>query len=338
MKIKFHWEIVTIPLTLLLSTSLGAQVWKQQIKQYNEYVKNQQQEFDKYISRKEKQYNEFVEKQDREFESYLANSWKQFKLFKAKSPYNKPKPRQMPKWDAPKAIKHGKAKIKASLKTKHKLTMIDSYRYFLPETEGKVIYLEEKIDFYGAVLNIKYDRNFIKPVINRVDENGVSKYWAQMCKTDYNRFILLMKEYKRKMRLNDWGYYLLLKKTANALFTHNENITTLFTWFMLNKSGFVARAGYINNRVYLLLPSLNTIYGINYFVVNNMRYYVFPSTTKNIKTYRKDYACAGKIIDLEIKNPLNLGGKPHSRKLTFTYNGKSHNFELKYNINTIKFF
>jgi len=58
---------------------------------------------------------------------------------------------------------------------------------------------------------------------------------ATLLEVNYGDFINQLNSFKTEMNLNDWGYYLLVKKSAKAI-TTDENAQLFLEWFLLTKS------------------------------------------------------------------------------------------------------
>ena len=95
---------------------------------------------------------------------------------------------------------------------------------------------------------------------------------------------------------------------------------------------------YAENRIYLLFPAANMIYGIKYFLIDYIKYYAPDFPFDKVATYEKDFPEATQILDLNIYNALNIGTDYADRSFRLTYENKECSFTVKYNLNAIEFY
>ena len=196
------------------------------------------------------------------------------------------------------------------------------------------------LDYYGNNIDFIYHKKLKEATINAVSESQIANFWADACKSDYYNTIEQMLEYKNLNNLNDFAYMKLAEKISEKIHSNNKNNSKLLTWFLLAKSGYKLKVGYSGNSVYILVPCVNVIYSYSYFVLENLKYYIFEEETqvKSIYTYRQDYPEANKIMNFNIYKAPLLGPEKYIRELDFTYENKSYKFDIAYSKNLIEFY
>ena len=314
---------------------------------FEEYKKKQQQQFEKFKEEREKQleqlageFDEYVKNMDKEFSDYLKNRWKEFDMFRGIEPPEEPKPDVAPVYkkserpEPPKSLPvlTPKIKIESGVPEKPILPRIEKTE---PEKFPKN---SKEIDFYGYPVIFDFDKNLEQKIAGEVNEDNISLFWNDLSETNYNHLIEQLFYYKGLMNLNDWGYYLLLKKTAEKIIDSHKNSKILLTWFLLIRSGYKTKVAYLENEIFLLLPSANQLYGVNFFTLNNMNYYMLEGETKNLFTYEKDFPEAEKILNLNIYHPISLGEEILDKSINFVYRENKYPITISYNNKIINFY
>jgi hypothetical protein len=200
--------------------------------------------------------------------------------------------------------------------------------------------------FFDAELTIHYDENLKAPSSNEINKETISAFWGALSRANYDDFITQAQYYRKQMKLNDWGYCLLLHKIGESIYQGNRNLTYLFVWFMLAKSGYSAKVGYYQDKVYLLLPSANTLYGASYFTYGNdsNRFYVVSlngksqSDVETLYTYDGTYPGADKLINLMVDSSPNIRNTVANKTLKFNYKEKDYVLPVKFDQNAVDFF
>lgn len=193
------------------------------------------------------------------------------------------------------------------------------------------------LNFYGTNVDLTYDPNLAGTLPAEIHNTTIADFWDRVNKTNYMGLIRQLGDVKTRMNLNDWGYYLLVKKTAEKI-SSSQNYSRLLSWFLLTKSGYRTRVSYAENTICLMFPSSNNIYGLRYFMIDNIKFYAPDFPYNQIYTYEKDFAGSSKVFDLNIYNALNIGDRFDQRNFQFSYKGKDYNFPVKYNMNSVEFY
>ena len=285
-------------------------------------------EYQEWLKRQQTEYGQFEEQQDKEFLEFLNKEWKQADLEPAKPLYAKPKPEVSPAFrkEPPPAEPKVAGKPVVVPKAAPPVTPARP----LPEPPAqppaekysstiKLDFFRVPIEFRNAPLNAKLNAP--------LSEESIRDFWKTLSESRNEVIIEQALWWKKEMRLNDWGYCLLLKKTADALFPKKENESVLFTWFLLMRSGYDARVGYSGERVFLLIPASTSLFGLPYFSFagSSHRYYALilgPETgqlPKSVNTYEGTYPGAARLFDFSLSVLPRLGSRPVSKNIRFTF-------------------
>lgn len=212
-----------------------------------------------------------------------------------------------------------------------------------PEPSRPVNITTLSFTFCGAPLEMDVDPKLKVYVGSRVDNRSISEYWERMSQANTEDFLKQAQFSKKHMNLNDWGYGYLLFKIGGNLYPQSVNAATLFTWYMLVKSGYDARVGYGGNNVFLLLPSNNVWYEVSHFKIENRKYYLANfgekrSEPNTLYIYNESYPGANKPVEVRMDQPPNISRSAEDRELKFFYNGTEYIIPAKYNKTDIDFF
>ncbi len=306
---------------------------------YEEIIIQMQGEYEDFKKKNEEKFNNYVQQIDKDFSDYLKQAWEEYELFAADKRKTEPKPPVAPKYD--------KEKDKTShVEIEHLLLISPNIIQKLqPELPGvKKIEPEnfekfsDKINFYGSELKYNYDKNFKLDIPNSINEIAISNYWDKMSETNYNHFIDQLLNFKKDYNLNDWGYYILIKDISSRIYPDSENGANLLTWFLLTRSRYKAKVAFKDNEVFLMLPSNNIIYGKNYYIFNDLKYYVLNKKIENIQTFNKDFPETDIILDLNLYYPINVGSNVSQKTLKFKDNGEEYLIKINYKPDAINFY
>lgn len=140
-------------------------------------------------------------------------------------------------------------------------------------------------------------------------EKVVADGWRKLAAEDFTSFFGAYREYSRKLHLNDWGNYQLLKYISQqqyASFSQQEQI--LFLFYVLSNAGYrvkIGRAG--ETSLVLLLPFIEEVYRLPFIRVGEEKYYVLDTDSERLKklySIASDYPKAENIISLKIREAL----------------------------------
>ena len=188
--------------------------------------------------------------------------------------------------------------------------------------------------FYGKNCSVNYKAEIDLP--STIDNKDIADFFEEMSKSKYQKALKQLQEYKLQMKLNDYAYVMLLQRASEKVFDDKRK-ATLFTWFILLKSGYSVKVAYDKNIVYLLLPSEQILYLTSYLKIDNKNYYFMTKNdlSKDVYTYKASYPNADKSINMLFENEVNITEENEKKVLTFSYFGKEYNVFSSYNKSAI---
>lgn len=332
--------VFMIILSLCLPLSIVAQIDKD-MKEFDDFVKQQQMEFDVFVS-----------EQNKEFAKFLKETWKEYDLQKPVLRPQRPEPVKPVNFDRnkpvgkPQEVKVGEvsslpipevtpsATFPSSRKktpfpvvpggkdpvvtpeTKPK-TKPEVTPEMKPETKPGVTIPTKRspsgmeFSFYGKDCAVSaLLRNRL--TLQGITEKDISKGWEMLSRSDYQPLIDDCMVIKKENNLNDYGYLLLTRKVSTELCgsTHLDEIA-LMQMFILSQSGYKAKMVRMDDRLTLFYASDHMIYATCYITLNGVKYYRFDTTkSKNnsIYTYTHDFADAKNVVNMNISAPQTFTG------------------------------
>ncbi|MFQ5650891.1 MAG: hypothetical protein ACE5IY_13195 [bacterium] len=306
---------------------------------------NAQEDYEKWLEKQQQAFQEFKEKRDKDFTEFLKKEWRNMQLREGLKRDENPKPVKMPQAEKlpPRDIDRPDLRIIKDIPVPEVVPLP------IPELEDNPVPLDlEKgqpitVDYFGAALTVHVDRGFSSPFVAHIENKALSAHWKKLSALNYEDLLTQVQFLREQMQLNDWGYGMLLNGVARGIHPTSQNDRNLFLWFMLSKSGYEAKIGYQKNRIYLLLPSLNVLYGVRYFVIDGRKFHVLSFDNQNEKvkslfTYDGRYPGAITSFDLEVKNVPKIKNAGTSKHLSFEYRGKTYALAVDYDDSAVKFF
>ena len=198
--------------------------------------------------------------------------------------------------------------------------------------------------FFGRKVQLRYSPGINVGITLPINNKEIGKYWEKIAGSDFKPFLEQTLWYKDRFQLNDWGYMLFLDQAAREILTDpGENNRNLFIWFALTKAGYEIKVGYKDDRISILLPAAQKLFGLYYFRVKGEKYYSvnlssIPKKLGQIFTFSESYPGAKKPLDFSLHSYPSLKKQLLTRHLSFSYRGQAHKIRVEYNDNSISFF
>lgn len=300
-----------------------------------------QDDYEAWKQKQQEALREYKSAQDKAFVEFLEKNWEPFEVLKGEKEDTKPKPveppvaeletqKELPKENIVKEILVPVFQEEEQIEKNNMIVAVD-------KTAPLV-----KFTFWGLPLEFNYISN-LKVELSPLDQKAVANFWYVVSNTDYEALLKQAKESREKMNLNDWGYCLLLNELGKKISNEDKNLTRLFVWFMLTKTGFETKVGFNENSIYLLLPSANKIYGVSFVEIDGKRFYAISFEEKEkinfaISTYEGNYPKADDLIDLGIDKSPNIKKSIVEKELKFSYSGQEYTIPVRYDQNAAEFF
>ena len=300
----------------------------------------------------------FKQDEDSAFKAFLEKEWQEFQVFKGIIQDETPKIEEPPVSDKLNKFDFSIGRLfkyqprkpeempsEITTDTADKITTktdITPKKEFGSDPETSVPegpYIE--LDYFGSNFTIPMDRT-MEIRISIVSESSIASFWREMSRSKYSDSLEGLEKSKDEYGLNDWGYAVQVHRFAESLYRGGGWNSELMTWFLLTKSGISARVAYRGNDIYLMIPSLNTLYyGHPFFTIDNTNYYIISfeedlGVIPSLYTYQGDYPGVGKM-EMSLDKLPELNENSGRRRMSFTYRDKNYTFDLEYEKQVVDF-
>ncbi len=307
-----------------------------------------QDNYEKWKKQEEQKLQQWKDERDQAFTEFLKKEWKEFQALQGSTTFDVPKPSRLPVAtplsESPKENSTEKRVIVRDVEIPKTTPPAETVKMPNPDLKDN----QENVDlsFFEATIPISYDRAIKSKPDGSLDEKYISSFWEMLSKSDYQSLLKQTQFYRDRMKLNDWGYCVLLNSIAGRIFAEAHNECKMFVWFMLAKSGYQAKVGYNGDKISFLLPTSHKLYNLPYYILgkSRLRFYavIFDPAEKpaveSIKSYDQDYPDATKAIEFAIGNPPNIKNITGTKKLKFSYIGEEHVLTVQFNKSDVEFF
>lgn len=169
--------------------------------------------------------------------------------------------------------------------------------------------------FYGKEIKVYYNPALRNIKIGKGIEKGVSKFWQYLSSQEFDPVLLQLYQYKDELLLNDYQYYLLVRRFSDLLFNKGKNgENLLFAVFLLNQTGYDARIGQFQgeggSRLAVLLPFFEEVSGRAHVSLGNNRYYLM-----DVEPGKKIAQCKVRVYEkahANARHPFSIRMEPQS--------------------------
>ena len=198
--------------------------------------------------------------------------------------------------------------------------------------------LKLNFKFYGNNIAVSSDKLLLLPVDQPLTKEIVIDYWKRFIVANSNHLVNQLMAFQIRLGLNDWGYFLLTKACATAIYPDDESGETLLTWALMTRSGYDVKIGFNQLGSSVLYTSSTEIFGVHSVRINGSVYYIDkPIHSFPITSYLSNHPGATGSIHLDFRQSLNFQGEVQLKKIEFLWNKKLYDFNLKFNPEEIRF-
>ena len=300
-----------------------------------------QEDFEEWMGKQNSAMQEFMDARDKQFLEYLEQDWEQFQAYEGLVRDPAPKPPEIPIASAPAEEPLPEAPTvevhPLPLTRKPQVTIPEPPA--IPQTKGKRI----RVPFHGHSLKFVLDPAMIRHPTGEATQEAIQNYWKAMSQTDYSSFLGQVEEIGDRLGLNDWGFARLIYAISKEVAGGHQNNRILFSWFVLTKSGYQLRSGYVENTLFLMFASENPVYEIPFLTVDGENYYILlpeagGTKIRALQTYEQAYPEADDRLSFFIQDAPVFPNEPVELELEFKYGGEVYSVPITLNRNLIQFY
>lgn len=283
------------------------------------------------------EFETYKEEQNREFSEFVKKQWEEFRVFAGYKAYEEPKidkPPVAPKSETPKA----ESKIPAVLP--QETAIPKPSRQPQPKVLSTTPLPKVTFDFYGTAVSIPYEKSLVSH-LGKPSKESITRELEKLVSKKYDTTHKSLESYRSVMHLNDWGFYLLVHRFALELTGQNSD-ANLITWFFMLKSGLDTKVAFNDRDLFLFGLTGDKLYQTAFITEAGKNYYILDPEGRRSRigavfTFKGNYPKSEKPLDCRVGDML-FSDKAASRKLDFSYRGRSYAIRVEYNPHTIDFY
>ena len=237
------------------------------------FAQNFQDIYSSFREQAKEEYSNFRHQCNEEYAEFMENAWRKFNDFPPKTPPIKDKP--IP----PMPYEEGESGIENK-----ELPYVDIVPIAPPTPQPKPVEpIKEEprpvgkrftFRFYGTEGQVRLDES-MQFSLNGTSESYVADVWRQLSgEKRFDNVIRDCLELRIRHGLCDWAYLQMLQELGMQFCGTNTNEATLLTAYLYCQSGYKMRIGRgKSGRLYLMVASRHSIYGIPYYQIAEEDYY-----------------------------------------------------------------
>ena len=329
-----------------------------------------QNDFEAFRRREAEQLQNFMSREDSAFTSFLKREWKDFELSLANRPLVRPKPTVRPV--APPRPEPAGNPVPTTPPTTTPVVTPPATNppvATTPALPGGPVPVASALPpstprprplpaprglggapsnalntvFYGALVSLPKLELNLKPLPAPLTSEAIADFWQQMSAAQTKDLLAGLRRQRDLMSLGDWAYAQLVYRTSLGLAANDTTMARLISWHLLVKSGYVARVGFKERSVHVLLKSNELLYGASYFTIDGAKYYVvdlaggLSPSVGSIRTYDRDHPEATKSLGFHMATLPMLAEELQQRVLRFEYRQRKYEIPVGVNRNLIEF-
>lgn len=286
----------------------------------------------------EEKYQKHSRMLDEKFAKTLSEEWFEAKFKEPEKLFKEPKPEEIP--PAPEE----KPKVPDSTPV-----VVPVLPAVVPLEKPKPAPVKEtrdevmvKVDFFNRTLEIPVPEAVKKTKAVQLKNKAIADYWKNVSSINHKNTLARLEDLDQSILINDWAYLMFVQRLCREVYPDRPDLQNLYTWFLLIRTGYQARIGYDEKRIYLLLPATTQLYGKTFFKFKDEKFYrlsALPDEEKmgSVYTYPEAYPEANKKLELRVKEWPSLPKEMKKKKLAFGYRGDTYRLSVQYDQSLVEF-
>ncbi|RZJ80287.1 MAG: hypothetical protein EOO47_08085 [Flavobacterium sp.] len=196
-------------------------------------------------------------------------------------------------------------------------------------------------EFYNDTFNIEIDSSIVIPKKPELSSSYISNTYQKLNAGKYQTLVNTLVEYQQKKQLNDWLFYQLVRKTAEAISPKKENYEryTLYKWFLMTKAGYDIVLSVADNRIVMYAYNNENISDIPFINIGKKKYmclnfhdydnsnFTSIPDSEIISSSTSTKSFSYRVNRMPDFNPKNYNEK----RIAFRYKMKDYHFDVKIN-------
>lgn len=207
-----------------------------------------------------------------------------------------------------------------------------------PQGAGNAELSQASFSFFGVDASVPYRPGLVPAFEGNPGEESIRDFWKTLAEGDYSPTLEALQEKRRELDLSDWGYYVYVRDLAESLYrdagrSRASDAASLWTWFVMMKSGYAVRVGFRDDGLFLLLPVEEQIFNRPQMHVDGQRYYLMVEDDAggSLRTYEGQHEDASGALHLDEGLLPAVAGETQRRAASFSYDDERYEVEFEYN-------
>ena len=199
-----------------------------------------------------------------------------------------------------------------------------------------------QIEFLGETISLPYNPEHFVDFAAPLSQNAIAGFYEKIEGEPFAPIVEQLLIYKKQYKLDDWLYYQLIRKTAQAISPKLANYEryTLYKWFLLTRSGYDAILTIDGKRILFYVQCDENIYNIpsriragkQYVCLNYHDYGSIDFQTSRFNEILLPIDSSAKGFSYKVRQiPDFKPGDYQERKVEFTYYQQNYQFHIKLN-------
>lgn len=305
------------------------------------------------VTQIKEEFRKFKDENDRQFADFLKAQWREFETRKGVIRDLKPKPKVVPVAKPvvqEKPVPRPKPIIttpsvpeKPQELPKPVLVPAPLPLPVLPisprVSEGATV----QVNFYGNTVAVPYLSAWKQRLVSgNLSAEVMSNFWVAIGTSNFEPTLGYLRQFQNTMKLDDWGYFSLLRAYAKNLQPNSVTDQNLLLWFFMIKSGYDVRCAYMGSELYVFIAVSQQVYGTKYMDVKDTPYYALLAadrgdSMKSYYTYDAKYPGNLRALDLRVRSLAFTQPSVVARELKWEYAGKKYRIAATYDRRAIDF-
>ena len=199
------------------------------------------------------------------------------------------------------------------------------------------------LSFFGVQTTVPYTSALVPTVDGAPGKESIGDFWGALASEEYTPTLDALQQRREDLGLSDWGYYVYVRDLGDQLYQQKglragSNDATLWTWFMMIKSGYSVRVGYRDDNIFLMLPVDGQIFNRPQLQLDGQRYYLMvEGGSGSLRTYEGQHETADQVLALDEAVLPKLGTSTKSRSASFSYDDERYTIDFKYNTAVLEY-
>jgi hypothetical protein len=195
-----------------------------------------------------------------------------------------------------------------------------------------------KVKFYSATVDVQYDQGTIFKFRTCTRDKCLRTFFQTMEGTNYQVLLDDLLNYKEILKLNDWFFYKLVRKSVEKIYAKETEIyQTLVCWFLFTKAGYDTHLNTaVNQFVFLNVVTKDKVYNTPFSRYEGKIYVNLTALYYKLNTRRALYEIpaykateGGKIFSFDIDHLPNIPSKVIKKTVQFKYDKQPYSVEIE---------